>query len=62
MYTYTLSLLGKWSPFDWLSAAVQPGYRIISNLRHIQGKLEHGFEIAVSVRINPPFKIKRPLE
>jgi hypothetical protein len=54
MYTYTIKLLGKWSPFDWLHTAMQPGYRIISNHRHITGKLEHGFEMTFSVRINPP--------
>jgi hypothetical protein len=58
MYTYTLSLLGKWSPFDWLHAVVQPGYRIISNHQHISGKLEHGFELIFSVKVNPPLKWK----
>jgi hypothetical protein len=55
-FTYTISLLGKWSPFDWLHAAMQPGYRIISNHKHISGKLEHGFEITFSIKINPPFR------
>jgi hypothetical protein len=55
MYTYTANLLGTWAPFDWLHIAIQPGYRVISNHQHTTGKLEHGFEIALSLRIEPNF-------
>jgi hypothetical protein len=61
-FTYTATLLGKWSPYNWLSLSAQPGYRIINNYRHNSGKTVHGFEFVLSVRLRPPFplKIKSP--
>jgi hypothetical protein len=58
IYTYTASLLWNWAPKDWLSLSLQPGYRIIRNLDHIPGKTEHGFEIALSARVQPPVALK----
>jgi hypothetical protein len=50
-YTYTVHLLGEWSPLDWLTLALQPGYRIVNNYGHVSDKLEHGFECVFSTRV-----------
>jgi len=56
IYSYTISFRGEYYPYYWVSVAVQPGYRINVNSGHIDGLVEHGFEIALSLRFRPPVK------
>ncbi|MDR1986278.1 MAG: hypothetical protein LBP88_04815 [Treponema sp.] len=60
-YTYTLTLLGSWSPLEWLQFSLQPGYRIISNYDHKEGSVEQGFELTFSARIKPVSRLKQIL-
>jgi hypothetical protein len=53
-YTWALGLSGSWSPRDWLSLGLSPGYRIIRNYGHNPGRVEQGFEAALSLRLTPP--------
>jgi len=53
IYTYTVNLRGEYSPREWLSLAVQPGYRVTVNTGHIEDRKEQGFEIAFSLRYRP---------
>jgi hypothetical protein len=55
-YTYTVTLLGKWSPVAWLNVSLQPAYTIVQNHGHSSDTLEQGFEIILSIQIKPPFK------
>jgi hypothetical protein len=55
-YTYTVTLLGKWSPVTWLNVSLQPAYTIVQNHGHSSDTLEQGFEIILSIQIKPPFK------
>jgi hypothetical protein len=61
VYTYALTLLGTWSPLEWLHFSLQPGYKIVSNYGHREGSMEQGFEIAFSARIQPVNKLKQIL-
>jgi len=45
-------------PNDWLTIAFQPAYVLIFNHNNESGKTEHGFEFALSTKINP-LKIKK---
>jgi hypothetical protein len=56
VYTSTFSVQGNWSPYEWLSFSLQPGYKIINNYGHRSGRTEHGFEITFSSRIKLPQK------
>ncbi|MDR1030635.1 MAG: hypothetical protein LBL76_07155 [Treponema sp.] len=60
-YTYTLTLLGTWSPLEWLQFSLQPGYKIVSNYGHEEDRLEQGFELSFSARIRPVTKLKQVL-
>ncbi|MDR3114602.1 MAG: hypothetical protein LBU25_03675 [Treponema sp.] len=60
-YTYALTLLGTWSPLEWLHFSLQPGYKIVSNHGHREGSMEQGFELAFSARIQPVSKLKQIL-
>ncbi|MDR2393415.1 MAG: hypothetical protein LBD93_04585 [Treponema sp.] len=60
-YTYTLTLLGSWSPLEWLHFSLQPGYKIVSNYAHREGSMEQGFELTFSARIQPVSKLKQVL-
>jgi hypothetical protein len=53
VYTYTVKVLGSWSPAAWVDLAMQPGYRIVNNYGHIPGDNNQGFEIALSARFRP---------
>ena len=53
VYTYTTSLRGEYSPNKWLSLTLQPGYRVTVNAWHIEGRMDHGFEAAFSLRYTP---------
>jgi len=53
VFTYTFSLRGEYSPKKWLSLALQPGYRVTVNRGHIEDRLDHGVEIAFSLRYTP---------
>jgi hypothetical protein len=51
--TWTVSLLGTLSPFDWLDLAFQPGYKRIENHNHISGASRQGLEFVFSVKVQP---------
>jgi hypothetical protein len=53
VYTYTVKVLGSWSPAEWIELFMQPGYRIVNNYAHISGDRNQGFEIALSARLRP---------
>jgi hypothetical protein len=55
-YTSVFSVTGEWSPYEWLSFSLQPGYKIVNNYGHHSGRTEHGFEITLSSRIKTPVK------
>jgi hypothetical protein len=57
-YTWALSLSGAWSPKEWLSLGLNPGYKIIRNYMHIPGAVEQGFELALSLRLTPSRRFK----
>jgi hypothetical protein len=54
--TYTVTLRGEYSPRKWLDLILQPGYRVLLNAGHDKGRIEHGFECALSVRYRPLVK------
>ena len=56
VFSYTLSLREEYYPKGWYSLAIQPGYRVNVNANHVEGQVEHGFEIAISARFKPPVK------
>jgi hypothetical protein len=56
VYTSAFSVLGKWSPYEWLSFSLQPGYKIVNNAGHLSGRTEYGFEVILSSRIKLPAK------
>jgi hypothetical protein len=56
VYTSAFSVTGKWSPYEWLSFSLQPGYKLVNNAGHLSGRTEHGFEIILSGRIKLPEK------
>ena len=58
IFSYTVSLRGEYNPKQWLSLTLQPGYRINVNANHEEDRIEHGFEIAFSLRFKPPVKSK----
>jgi hypothetical protein len=53
VFTYTATLRGEYSPQKYLSLALQPGYRVTVNSGHIEDRIDHGFEIAFSLRYTP---------
>jgi hypothetical protein len=53
VFTYTASLRGEYSPRQQISLALQPGYRVTVNGGHIKDRIDHGFEIAFSMRYTP---------
>ena len=56
IFCYTAYLRGEYYPNQWLNIALQPGYRINVNAYHEEGRIEHGFEIALSARLKFPLK------
>ncbi|MDR3191683.1 MAG: hypothetical protein LBT87_01310 [Treponema sp.] len=52
-HTYQLNLDAEWSPRDWLSLSLRPGYRIVSNHANREGRLEQGLELVFSARLVP---------
>jgi hypothetical protein len=52
-YTYEIRLEGTWLPRKWLSLSLSPSYQVVVNYDNIRGRLEHGFEIALSVQFIP---------
>jgi hypothetical protein len=53
-YTYEIQLKGTWTPKEWLSLSLSPGYRIVSNYDNIKSsELEHGFEITLAAQYRP---------
>jgi hypothetical protein len=57
-YTYLIKTKGRVSPKKWLDIVLQPAYKIVSNHNHISDNLEHGFELALSVRFIPELRFK----
>jgi hypothetical protein len=53
VFTYTASLRGEYSPRKQLRLALQPGYRVTVNSGHIEDRIDHGVEIAFSLRYTP---------
>ena len=56
IFSYTLSLRGEYNPYRWFNVAIQPGYRVNVNAKHEEGRIEHGFEAALSLRVKFPVK------
>jgi len=56
VFTYTISLRGEYNPKEWLNISLQPGYRVVLNAYHEEGRTEQSFEIALSFRLTPPVK------
>ena len=56
VFTYTTSLRGEYSPRKDIKFKLQPGYRVTVNTGHIEDQLDHGFEIAFSMRYTPFYK------
>jgi len=67
VFTYTTSLRFEYHPSKWFSFAIQPGYRvtvnsgngsgtIVGNAKREEGRVEHSFEAALSMRFKPPVK------
>ena len=67
IFTYTTSLHFEYYPRQWLSITLQPGYRItvnagrgqgkvVPNANRDEGRVEHSFEMALSLRFTPPVK------
>ena len=54
VFTYTASLRGEYKPREWLSFSMQPGYRVVVNTNHVEGSIDQGFELALSLRLKPP--------
>jgi hypothetical protein len=58
-FTYQISLAAKWSLNKWLVFFFDPGYKIVSNYRHEEGRVEQGFEAAFGVTFDlPPLNLK----
>jgi hypothetical protein len=53
-FTYQISFSITWSPRTWLTLSFEPGYTVIGNYGHDEGRIEHGFEAAFSVQFVPP--------
>jgi hypothetical protein len=53
IFTYTASFRGEYSPKKWLSLTLQPGYRVTVNTGHKEDQIDHGFEIAFSMKYTP---------
>ena len=67
VFTYTTNLHFEYCPKEWLSFAIQPGYRITVNAgdgpgrffpyaQREEGRVEHSFEMALSLRLKLPVK------
>ncbi|MCL2129948.1 MAG: hypothetical protein FWH35_06300, partial [Treponema sp.] len=54
VFGYTIQLTGEYYPTKYLSLSLRPGYRIHVNAYHIEGRIEHGFEMSFSLRFRPP--------
>ncbi|MDR2485574.1 MAG: hypothetical protein LBD55_09285 [Treponema sp.] len=52
-YTYHISASGEWRPSKWLRVSLQTGYKIIQNAGHNENRLEHGFEMSLSIGFTP---------
>ncbi|MDR0475845.1 MAG: hypothetical protein LBH43_19530 [Treponema sp.] len=52
--SYTTTLRLEYCPREWLSFAFHPGYRVAANSGHEEGRLEQGFELAISARLKFP--------
>jgi len=67
VFTYTARLRFEYYPSSWISFAIQPGYRaavnagkgpgkVFSGAGREEGRVEHSFEVALSVRFKPPVR------
>jgi len=53
VFTYTTSLRGEYSPRKYLTLTAQPGYRVTVNAGHIKERIDHGVELAFSLKYRP---------
>jgi len=61
IFSYTTSLYLEYSPREWFAVAFQPGYRVLVNAERQRGRVEHGFETALSLRFTPLAKPRSTL-
>ncbi|MCR5046473.1 MAG: hypothetical protein K6A42_07835 [Treponema sp.] len=59
-YDNVIYLRGSWSPLKWLTLVAQPAYILSFNHNHKSGDFEHGFEIALSCRMDFCRLLKKP--
>jgi len=57
VYTYTVILNGEYNPKKWLSFGIQTGYRVLVNANRERSRIEHNFELSLSVK----FKLDRSI-
>jgi len=58
IFSYTTNLYLEYSPREWFAVAFQPGYRVLVNAERQEGRVEHGFEMALSLRFTPLVKLR----
>ncbi len=60
-YDNVIYLRGSWSPLKWLTLVAQPAYILAFNHNHQSGNFEHGFEMALSCRMDFCRLLKKPV-
>jgi hypothetical protein len=53
IYTFTASFSFQKNLSEWLSFGILPGYRAAINIGHVEGRTEHGPQIAMYLRYRP---------
>ena len=53
VFTYTAGFRFEYNPKKWLNVTFMPGYRVLSNAGHVEGRTEQGLELALSLRFTP---------
>jgi len=53
VFTSTVSFRFQKNLNKWLSFGIMPGYRLVLNVGHKEGRIEHGAEIALYLRYRP---------
>lgn len=59
-YDNVIYMRGSWSPLKWLTLVAQPAYIFAFNHKHRSGHFEHGFEVALSCRMDFCRLLKKP--
>ena len=57
IYTYTASLHGEYNLYKWLQFTIQPGYTVTVNANRENDRIEHGFEVSLTIRFRPNPKL-----